>query len=310
VVLDRVSRDGILREHPLGRPRERAGRSPPVTVLLGLLAAFCWGVPDVPLAVAVRRVGELSVLIGSLAIGLVLVTPVVLATGAPHLTGRGLLLAAAAAAITVAAYLTAFTAFQTCPVSVVTPILSCEGAVAAVIAVAGGERLSAWLAVLLVIAVAGVVLVGAGAGDGSRAHLRGVAFVSLAALCWGGVLAMGSPVSRELGVWWGLLLVRALALLFAVAVAICARKARAIVPAVRAEPWRIAAWGIGDTTAYLCFYLAVSRGPVAVADVLAAQFATFGTLAGVVLLGERLRPRQWLGVAIVVLAVSGISALG
>jgi inner membrane transporter RhtA len=281
-----------------------------MTVILGLLAAFCWGVPDVPLAVAVRRVGELSVLIGSLAIGLVVVAPIVIATGAPHLTERGLLLAALAAAVTVAAYLTAFTAFQNCPVSVVTPILSCEGAVAAVIAVAGGEHLSAWLVVLLGVAVAGVILVGAGTGDGSGAHLRGIGFVSLAALIWGCVLALGSPVSHELGVWWGFLLVRAFTLLLAIAVAVVARKGRSVLPALRAEPWRIAVWGLGDTAAYLCFYLAVNRGPAAVADVLAAQFATFGSLAGVLLLGERLRGRQWAGVAIVIAAVSGISALG
>ncbi len=281
-----------------------------MTVVLGLLAAFCWGVPDVPLAVAVRRVGEMSVLIGSLAIGLVVVTPVVLATGAPHLTERGVVLAAVAGAVTVAAYLTAFTAFQTCPVSVVTPILSCEGAVAAVIAVAGGERLNPWMVVLLASAVGGVVLVGTGSGDGSRTHLRGIAFVLLAAGIWGVVLALGSPVSHELGVWWGFLLVRAFTLLLAVGAALAVRKGRAVVPALRAEPWRIAAWGLGDTAAYLCFYLAANRGPIAVADVLAAQFATFGSLAGVLLLGERLRRRQWVGVAIVVAAVSGISALG
>jgi drug/metabolite transporter (DMT)-like permease len=280
-----------------------------VTVLLGLLSAFCWGVPDVPLAVAVRRVGELSVLVGSLAIGLVVATPIVLATGAPEITQRGVLLAAAAAAVTVGAYLTAFTAFQTCPVSVVTPILSCEGAVAAVIAVAGGEQLDASLVVLLTLAVAGVVLVGAGGAGGGAAHLRGIAFVSFAALLWGCVLALGAPVSRELGVWWGFLLVRAFALVLAILVAIVARKGRAVLPALRMEPWRIAAWGIGDAAAYLCFYLAVDRGPAAVDDVLAAQFATFGTLAGVLFLGERLRRRQWAGVVTVVLAVSGISAL-
>ena len=280
-----------------------------MTVLLGLLSAFCWGVPDVPLAVAVRRVGQMSVLVGSLAIGLVVATPIVLATGAPEITQRGVLLAAAAAAVTVGAYLTAFTAFQTCPVSVVTPILSCEGAVAAVIAVAGGEQLDASLVVLLALAVAGVVLVGAGGTGGGAAHLRGIAFVSFAALLWGGVLALGAPVSRELGVWWGFLLVRAFALVLAILVAIVARKGRAVLPALRMEPWRIAAWGIGDAAAYLCFYLAVDRGPAAVADVLAAQFATFGTLAGVLFLGERLRRRQWAGVVTVVLAVSGISAL-
>jgi drug/metabolite transporter (DMT)-like permease len=57
----------------------------------------------------------------------------------------------------------------------------------------------------------------------------------------------------------------------------------------------------------LCFYLAAHRGPVAVASVLAAQFALFGALSGVLLLGERLRAHQWLGIVIVLAAVSAIS---
>ncbi len=280
-----------------------------MTIVLGLLAALLWGLPDVPLAVAVRRVGELPVLVGSLAIGTVVSIPIVAATGAPHLTSRGIGLAIAAAAVTVAAYLTAFTAFQTCPVSVVTPILSCEGAAAAVIAVIFGERLSLALAVSLAFAVIGVVLVGMAGGDRGRAHMRGVAFVSVAALIWGVVLALGAPVSHELGVWWGFLFVRMLTLLFALALALGTGRGAAVRSALRREPWRIAAWGLADAGATLSFYLAVHLGPVAVASVLAAQFALFGALSGVVLLGERLRARQWLGVAIVLVAVSAIAAV-
>jgi drug/metabolite transporter (DMT)-like permease len=280
-----------------------------VTIVLGLLAALLWGLPDVPLAVAIRRVGELPVLVWSLAIGTVATLPIVAATGAPHLSTRGIGIAVAAAAVTVPAYLTAFTAFQTCPVSVVTPILSCEGATAAVIAVIFGERLDAALALALALAVLGVVLVGISGGDHQRAHARGVAFVCLAALIWGVVLALGAPVSRELGVWWGFLLVRVLALLFALALALGTRRGPALVPALRRERWRIAAWGLGDAGAYLCFYLAAHRGPVAVASVLAAQFALFGALSGVLLLGERLRAHQWLGIAIVLAAVSAISTV-
>src|SRR5262249_55768870 len=278
-----------------------------MTIVLGLLAALLWGLPDVPLAVAIRRVGELPVLVGSLAVGTLVCIPIVVATGAPHMTARGLGLASAAAAVTVAAYLTAFTAFQTCPVSVVTPILSCEGAAAAVIAVIFGEQLDAVLAFFLALAVLGVVLVGIGGGDRQAAHARGVAFVCLSALIWGVVLSLGAPVSSELGVWWGFLLVRVFALLFALAIAVGTRRGPALGPALRREPWRIAAWGLGDAGAYLCFYLAAHRGPVAVASVLAAQFALFGALSGVVFLGERLRPHQWLGVAIVLAAVSAIS---
>jgi drug/metabolite transporter (DMT)-like permease len=278
-----------------------------VTIVLGLLAALLWGVPDVPLAVAIRRVGELPVLVWSLAIGIAATLPIVAVTGAPHLTTSGIGIAVAAAAVTVPAYLTAFTAFQTCPVSVVTPILSCEGAAAAVIAVIFGERIDAALGFSLALAVVGVVLVGISGGDHQRAHTRGVAFVCLAALIWGVVLALGAPVSRELGVWWGFLLVRVLALLFALAIALGTHRGPALVPALRREPWRIAAWGLGDAGAYLCFYLAAHRGPVAVASVLAAQFAVFGALSGVLLLHERLRAHQWLGIAIVLAAVSAIS---
>jgi drug/metabolite transporter (DMT)-like permease len=280
-----------------------------VTIVLGLLAALLWGLPDVPLAVAVRRVGELPVLVWSLAIGTLATLPIVAATGAPHLTTRGVGLAIAAAAVTVPAYLTAFTAFQTCPVSVVTPILSCEGAAAAVIAVIFGEQLSLSLAVFLAVAVVGVVLVGISGGGHQSAHARGVAFVCLAALIWGVVLSLGAPVARELGVWWGFLLVRILALLFALALALATRRGPALGPALRREPWRIAVWGLGDAGAYLCFYLAAHRGPVAVASVLAAQFAVFGALSGVLLLGERLRARQWLGIAIVLVAVSAIATI-
>jgi drug/metabolite transporter (DMT)-like permease len=280
-----------------------------VTIVLGLLAALLWGLPDVPLAVAVRRVGELPVLVWSLAIGTLAVLPIVASTGAPHLTLRGLGLAVAAAAVTVPAYLTAFTAFQTCPVSVVTPILSCEGAAAAVIAVIFGERLGLALAFSLALAVFGVVLVGIGGGENQRAHARGVAFVCLAALIWGVVLALGAPVSRELGVWWGFLLVRIFALLFALVLALGTGRGPALTPALRREPWRMAAWGLGDAGAYLCFYLAAHRGPVAVASVLAAQFAVFGALSGVLLLGERLRARQWLGIAIVLVAVSAVAVI-
>lgn len=280
-----------------------------MTIVLGLFAALFWGIPDVPLSVAIRRVGEVPVLVWSLAIGTVVAVPVVALTGAPHLTVRGLGLAVAAAAVTVPAYLAAFTAFRRCPVSVVTPILSCEGAAAAVIAIIFGERLSPALAVALAFAVLGVALVGFGGAGQERAHSRGVAFVCLAALMWGVVLALGAPVSRELGVWWGFLLVRLLALLLAVLLALSTGRRASLRPALRGEPWRLAAWGISDAGAYLCFYLAAHRGPLAVASVLAAQFALFGSLSGVVLLGERLRAHQWVGIAIVLVAVSAVSAL-
>ena len=62
--------------------------------------------------------------------------------------------------------------------------------------------------------------------------------------------------------------------------------------------------------ASLLYVAAADRGPVAVAGVLAAQFATVGAIAGVVILKERLRGRQWVGIVLVIVAVTLIAATG
>jgi drug/metabolite transporter (DMT)-like permease len=66
---------------------------------------------------------------------------------------------------------------------------------------------------------------------------------------------------------------------------------------------------VADTGAYLLFVAAADRGPVAVASVLAAQFATVAVLVAV-LAGERPLRRQLAGVALVIASVSAIAAVG
>jgi drug/metabolite transporter (DMT)-like permease len=76
------------------------------------------------------------------------------------------------------------------------------------------------------------------------------------------------------------------------------------------DRWRILAWGLGDSTAYLLFVYAADRGPVSVASVLVAQFATVAVLVGMVFGGERLLPRQVVGVVLVIAAVTVMAAAG
>lgn len=264
-----------------------------------------WGLPDVPLAVAVRRIGPAAVLAGSLVIGTILIAPVGLFVALPDVTGRGLLLAAADGLLMAAAYFIAYNAFARCPISIVTPIVSCEGAAAAAIAVGFGERPGIALGLLLVVAVLGVVLVGTAGRTGARVSGSGVAFAVVAALVWGFVLFLGGPVTDELGAYWGFFFVRSAASLAMLPFFLRPE----IRSGIRSEPWRILIWAAGDTGGNLCYFAAADAGPVALAGVLAAQFATFGTLAGVIGLGERLKVHQWVGVGIVIAAVTGIAAI-
>lgn len=276
-----------------------------LTVVLGLSTALLWGLPDVPLAVAVRRIGPTAVLAGSLVIGTILIAPVGLFVDLPDVTSRGVLLAAADGVLMAGAYGIAYNAFARCPISIVTPIISCEGAAAAAIAIAFGERPGFALALMLVVAVVGVILVGTAGRAGVKVSRAGLTFAVVAALVWGFVLFLGGPVTDELGAYWGFFFVRSAASLMMLPFFFRG----SIREGIRTEPWRILIWAAGDTLGNLCYFAAAASGPVALAGVLAAQFALFGTLAGVIGLGERLKVHQWVGVAVVVTAVTGIAAI-
>src|SRR6266511_4626000 len=81
-------------------------------------------------------------------------------------------------------------------VSVVAPIIACEGAVAAALAITTGERLRASVLGLLSVAVAGVVLAAMGEGGGRAGALP----AAVAAIIWGVILVLSSPVADDLGV--------------------------------------------------------------------------------------------------------------
>jgi drug/metabolite transporter (DMT)-like permease len=272
-----------------------------LTVLLGLTAATCWGVPDVWLAQATRSVGPFTVVFGSVLIGVVAIAPAALFVDPPTWTSQGVLLAVLVGGLAACGYQAGFIAFRSGAVSVVAPIIACEGAVAAAIAITTGEHLRASVVALLSLAVIGVVLAAMGEGGGRAGALP----AALAAIIWGVILVLSSPVADDLGVFWGFLLIRLSALAWMMPLAL--RSGAAL--RWRADRWRVAAWGLGDSAAYLAFVAAASRGPVAVASVLAAQFATVAVVVAMVFFGERLRLRQILGVALVIVAVTAIAAV-
>jgi len=93
-----------------------------LTVLLGLAAAACWGIPDVWLAQATRSVGPFAVVFGSVLIGTAAMAPAAFFVEAPVWTLRGVLLAVLVGALTACAYQIAFVAFKHGSVSIVAPI--------------------------------------------------------------------------------------------------------------------------------------------------------------------------------------------
>ena len=78
-----------------------------------------------------------------------------------------------------------------------------------------------------------------------------------------------------------------------------ARARAAGAPALpRRQLKRLLALGVVDATAFVAYSWAASRGPVSVAAVVAGQFSTLSAVVGIVLLRERLRPHQYVGIAL------------
>jgi len=273
-----------------------------LTIFFGLAAAIGWGAPDPVLAQAVRRVGAFAVVFGSILLGTLLVAPLALFLDPPGWTERALVLAPLVGILTVIGFQAGFMSFREGAVSVVAPIIACEGGVAALFSLAGGEQVDRLVLLGLPLAVVGVVLVSRGEGESSSA---GVVPAIVAAVVWGGVLALSAPIARDLGAGWAFLLVRGSAVVVCLPIALVLGSGRAAL----LEWWRIAIWGVCDAFAYFAFVVAADRGPASVAGVLAAQFGTVGAIVAVAFFGEHLRRRQIVGIAIVGVAV-GAMAVG
>ena len=108
-------------------------------ILGGLGAAVCWSVTTLTAARASRLIGSAATLAWVMLTGFVVVAPVAFAQGKPAgLDGGALGWLGLAGAGNVAGLLLTYTALRIGKVSVVAPIESSEGAVAALIAVVAG----------------------------------------------------------------------------------------------------------------------------------------------------------------------------
>jgi drug/metabolite transporter (DMT)-like permease len=246
-------------------------------------------------------------------VGLIIVLPWALAGPSPEDVDTGTVawLVVAGAGNT-AGLLFVYRALRVGKVGIVTPIVSTEGAIAALIAVLTGESLSATAVGTLALIAAGVVLSALAADeeprrviDDTTAHSPVAVLYALAAAGIFGVsLFATGHLSDDVPAAWIVLPAR-IAGVVAVAVPLILvgrmRLTRAALPLVLIS-------GICEVAGFVSFTLG-ARDAIAVAAVLASQFATIAAVAAYVLFGERLARVQVLGAVVIVAGVAVLSAL-
>ena len=271
-----------------------------VTVILGLSAALAWAVANLFVARVGHDVSSVGMITWILSVQVVLTVPLALLLddplGAPladyaRAAGGGMMLAGG--------FLAFVHALRVGSLSVISPIVGLEGGIAALIAVGLGERLGGLLAAGLVLGTAGAVLA---ASPGGGRVSRGALAASTAAVLFAIQFVLYGRIERA-GPFLTAAVVGVVALVPLVILSV--RNGSLALP--RPARRLALAAGVLDAAAMVIIAAAQSRGPSSVASVTGAQFAVLSALLGVLLLAERPRRHQWLGIG---LAAFGTTLLG
>ena len=279
-----------------------------IAIVAGLGAALCWASATLCAAQASRIIGAWSVLAWVMLIGLTITAPVAAFSGVPRdLHGTEVVWIVLAGAGNVAGLLLAYEAMRRGKVSIVAPISSTEGAIAALLAVATGEALGVSSAILLALIVGGVVLASLASADdeGGGAHPVGASLLAAAAACTFGVgLFATARVSNALPLVWAVIPPRLLGVAVVALPLLLARRVRieaAAVPLVLVS-------GVCEVAGFTSYSLG-ARHRVAVSAVPGSQLAALAALAAFVLFRERLRLAQVIGITVIAVCVALLSAI-
>jgi drug/metabolite transporter (DMT)-like permease len=278
-----------------------------IAILGGLGAALAWAASGLCSSRSSRMIGSPSVVAWMALVGLLVTGPWAAIDGVPaHLGGSDVGWLVLAGAGNVAGLLLAYVAFRVGDVSLISPLLSTEGAIAALIAFAAGERLGLATAITLFAIAVGVALAATSPHEQStRRHLREVVLVAgLAAVCFGASLYATGRVSGSLPLAWVVLpprLIGVALVTLPLALSGRLRLTRAAVPLVVAS-------GLAEVAGFVAYSVG-ARHDIAVAAVLSAQFAAITAVFGYLLFRERLARLQLAGVIVMLAGVTALSGL-
>jgi drug/metabolite transporter (DMT)-like permease len=297
----------------------------PIGLLAGLGAALCWGTLDLFSALASRRVGSLLVTTGMQVVGAVLVWAVAIVTATPLPTNPFVLVGATLVGMAGAgAYLSYFTGLRIGPISVVSGMVAAYGGLTVVLAVVfRGETLTVVQAAGAAIATLGVVLTGLAFDQGlrnTRFASPGVAFAVVALVLFA-TMSIGTDIVIDRAPWLEVLLVsRSSIALISVVILVAAVTVFRGPAAVMIEPAEggdgrvdrrvigaILLSGFLDIVGLMSFSYGLENAETWLVG-LASSFGPAVTIVvAVAMLGERLRPVQWIGLGGI---LAGMIAIG
>lgn len=286
-----------------------------VAILGGLGAALSWAIATLASSRSSRMIGPMSVLGWVMAVGLVAaIGPALLASpvdlGLPQIAGLVVLGLSHNAGL-----LLVYAALSIGRVSIVSPIVAIEGALAALLSVVLGDSMAVSTALVLAVIAIGVVLASYerprdGADASASAPPPGQARrAALLAIASAFAFSVGLVLSGRLGAGgippaWVIVASRTVGVTVIVLPLVLTRRFRLTRPAVPLVVLAgiLEALGTG-------IYVVAASADIAVAAVLSSQFAGIAALGGFLLFHERIQRLQVAGVVTIAVGVTILAAL-
>jgi drug/metabolite transporter (DMT)-like permease len=275
-----------------------------VAGFLALLSSLMWGSADFLGGTLTRKRPAFAVAGAAQIVGLVFMVVVAAVTSAWSETGLGYLPWAVLASITGLGGLVAFyQALATGRMAIVSPIASLGVIVPLAVGLRLGDQPSGVQYAGIALALVGIVLATGPEIEGA-VGLKPVLLAGLAALLFGLVftfIALGSQTNV-------IMTITTQRVVSAVIVLVVAVVARSIGGLQRADVPILLAVGLLDVGANLTYGIATTLGLLVLVAVLGSLFPVVTAVLAWLFQGERLRPIQYLGVALALLGVAAISA--
>jgi drug/metabolite transporter (DMT)-like permease len=280
-----------------------------LAVLGGLGAAFAWAISTLCSSRSSRMMEPIAVVGLIMVVGLVITAPIAAAQGAPSFDAESVTWLVISGGGNVGGLVLTYKALRIGQVALVAPLVSTEGAIAATISLLAGESLAPGVGVALALIAVGVCLSSVPESTGSERRLvhdqpASVLYAIAAALVFGTSLYATGRAASTLPSTWVVLSAR---LIGTLALAIPLAASRRLNVVRRAVPLVVVA-GVCEVAGFYS-YTAGARHGIAVAAVLASQFATIAAVAAYFLFRERLNRVQLAGVSSVIVGVALLSAL-
>lgn len=278
-----------------------------MTAVLAIASALLVGGADFIGGFLSRTISPFRVAALAQVVGLALAVPTAVLVDAERVT-HGDVAWGAASGVAVGLGLVAFYGAMTRGmISLVAPVTALTGAVVPVVyAFGSGERpgTAAVVGILLAIAAIGLVSLAPGAPRAGAVGLGALPLAFAAGILFGLFYVCFARAHEDAGMWpVAISRVTSATVVLALALGVTRGLAvrRPVVP-------RIALVGALEVGAAVTLLLALQRGPVSVASVLASLYPVTTTFLAALVLRERLRGRQLVGVALALVAVALISS--